>query len=139
MEGIQRNVPIALCILDMLYCTHPLASMFVVYPYVFTTWTHCGNTYWKKSEHNSRSPPFLFRHRILLSAASWHGSKYSLYALLLFFVSRQAPFSILSFPAGGGVRVEFGGLGPGPVLCFGSLGWLVAAHLAVSALSKKYD
>lgn len=28
------------------------------------------------------SPPFLFRHRMLRSAASWHGSKYSLFDLL---------------------------------------------------------
>jgi hypothetical protein len=39
-------------------------------------------TYWKKSEHICRSPPLRFRQRMLLSAASWHGSKYSLYALL---------------------------------------------------------
>jgi hypothetical protein len=39
-------------------------------------------THWKKSEHICRSPPLRFRQRMLLSAASWHGSKYSLYALL---------------------------------------------------------
>lgn len=39
-------------------------------------------TYWKKSLHMARSPPLRFRQRMLLSAASWHGSKYSLYALL---------------------------------------------------------
>lgn len=33
------------------------------------------------------SPPLRFRHRILLSAASWQGSKYSLYALLCAIVS----------------------------------------------------
>lgn len=41
------------------------------------------STHWKKSLHMARSPPLRFKHRILLSAASWHGSKYSLYALLL--------------------------------------------------------
>lgn len=43
--------------------------------------THCSlhSLYaWKKSLHISRSPPFRFKHRMLLLAASWHGSKYSL-------------------------------------------------------------
>ena len=44
-------------------------------------------TYWKKSLHMALSPPLRFKHRMLLSAASWHGSKYSLYALLLLTVS----------------------------------------------------
>jgi hypothetical protein len=47
--------------------------------------THCSlqSRYaWKKSEHISRSPPFRCKHRILFCAASWHGSKYSEYALL---------------------------------------------------------
>jgi hypothetical protein len=39
-------------------------------------------THWKKSLHIALSPPFLFKHLMLLSAASWQGSKYSLYALL---------------------------------------------------------
>jgi len=44
--------------------------------------TEQDTTHWKKSEHMARSPPFRFRQRMLLSAASWHGSKYSLCALL---------------------------------------------------------
>ena len=38
--------------------------------------------YWKKSVHISRSPLFRCMHLMLLCAASWHGSKYSLYCLL---------------------------------------------------------
>lgn len=41
-----------------------------------------GKTDWKKSEHNSLSPLFRCRHLILREAASWHGSKYSLFLLL---------------------------------------------------------
>lgn len=39
-------------------------------------------TNWKKSEQNSLSPPFRCRHLKLREAASWHGSKYSLFLLL---------------------------------------------------------
>lgn len=39
-------------------------------------------TNWKKSEQNSLSPPFRCKHLKLREAASWHGSKYSLFLLL---------------------------------------------------------
>ena len=39
-------------------------------------------TDWKKSEQNSLSPLLRCRHLMLREAASWHGSKYSLYLLL---------------------------------------------------------
>ena len=39
-------------------------------------------TYWKYSWHMALSPPFRFRHLMLLEAASWQGSSHSLLLLL---------------------------------------------------------
>lgn len=55
-----------------------------------------GKTDWKKSEHNSLSPLFRCRHLILREAASWHGSKYSLF-LLLFEKKKRKTVSFLFF------------------------------------------
>lgn len=54
-------------------------------------------THSKKSAHIFRSPPFRFRHRMLRSAASWQGSKYSLLDLLWWraWVVSQKPDGIL--------------------------------------------
>lgn len=82
-------------------------------------------THWKKSVHIARSPPLRFRHRMLLSAASWHGSKYSLYALLFVtiasvLISLYKHFVTKCSRRRGwegkrrGVRIESGGCGTGP-------------------------
>lgn len=72
------NIPTASYNRDTPY-PHP-SALHPTPPY----YTEVSPTHWKKSLHIALSPPFLFRHRMLLSAASWHGSKYSLYALLSF-------------------------------------------------------
>lgn len=74
LQTKRLHLPIAPCNRDT-PCTNPISNR----PTASQT---MRPTHWKKSEHISRSPPFLCRHRILFCAASWHGSKYSEYALL---------------------------------------------------------
>jgi hypothetical protein len=63
------------------YPTPPYPNQLLFFRASFRAAVHCSlqSRYaWKKSLHISRSPPLRFRHRMLLVAASWHGSKYSL-------------------------------------------------------------
>jgi hypothetical protein len=78
-----NNAPSSLVGNRRTHCS--LQSLYALYNIVSTLLhAQCDtvSTHWKKSVHIARSPPLRFKHRMLLSAASWHGSKYSLYALL---------------------------------------------------------
>lgn len=64
-----------------------------------STYISDARTHWKKSVHIALSPPLRLRHRMLLSAASWHGSKYSLYALLHSYSNQPLHLKFLSLCA----------------------------------------